>query len=314
MLSQKPYITLHIQTSSLPFEVYVNGAPVTADETGSDADITWPINNMLHPWRENEIAILVWTNELDDGSIGFEPGAQATLSVMLQQAGALQEPGRTIGNLHFEADKLRDARATEGSSPSGRYDSARDLASSAAGDVVIGAPFVRELNKEVGLLMVARTFVIPLPLPEWEFFSSEQVATLNNGETAQTEVLYSELLAAYEELWKKLKAGELDSVMPYFEERSRNTDRAFFLAAGTTQQRLRSSLQEAMADSSLQLGSLKTDGFWTLNVGPTQRLMRLVWGDHSSAIIRFADKEYAGVATTYPLTFRKQGSRYIIAL
>jgi hypothetical protein len=100
--------------------------------------------------------------------------------------------------------------------------------------------------------------------------------------------------------------------MPLFEERSRNTDRAFYLKPGTTQQRLRESLVDVLKDRSLTLQPIKADDYWSLEIGPGGRLMRLVKGAHSSAILRFQDKD--GLSHVFPVTFRRKNGRYVIAL
>lgn len=313
MFSNKPYVTLHIEFESLPHEVYVNGAPVSADTSGSPTDETWPINHLLKRWGDNEIALRLTPYEGADGKPEYSEDAKAKLTVLVQQADALDKPGRELATLSFSGKDAFTAQATAGSSPAGKFDTEKQLAESANGDLEVG-PARAERRNKVGGLKVSRTLNMIMPLPEWEFLRSDTVPTFDEGPTAEGEALYESLLSAYDEIWKGLQSGKLDSIMPLFEERSRNVDRAFYLAPGTTIKALRETFETAIHDSSLRLAPVRQKGYWTMEVGTTGRLMRLVGGDNSRAILRCEDREFPGQATVWPITFRKQGSRFIVAL
>lgn len=307
-----PYLTLRIETDSMPYGVYVNGAPLTADETGGPANETWPINHMLRSGA-NEIALLTPPYETDDGKSAFDKKARATLTVMVQEAGHLDRPGIPLMELCFVGERAGTESATNGSSPEGQFDSSRQFIADKSGDVIVNKPRVRTINDD-GVLLISRAFAVGLSLPEWEFLGvkTDVVPTLYEGTATQAEKLYAGLFAAYEEIWNGLRTGNIDAIMPLFEERSRNTDRAMYLTPGTTQQRLKESFVEVLRDRTMTLQPIKVEGFWSLDVGPGGRLMRLVTGAHSSAILRFEDKD--GLSVVYPVTFRRKGGRYIVAL
>jgi hypothetical protein len=305
-----PYFSLRIQAESLPIAVEVNTAPLMEDRTGSVTDETWPINHMLRASGDNEIS--VQPAQYDDGGKGvFRRGAKVTLTVLVQEAGHLDRPGMPITKLCFIAAHAGTPHATDGSTPEGQFDSSRQLAPSKDGDIGVGKPKVRVLNAE-GVLFVSRTFSAALPIREWEFLSSDVLPDIYNGQNPEAERTYDALLAAYEVIWKGLKSGNVDSIMPLFEERSTNTDRAFYLAPGTTQRKLKESFERVTHDPTLTLNPIRTDRYWELDIAPGGRLMRLVFGAHSSAILRFDDKD--GLSTVYPVTFRRKGGKYIIAL
>ena len=308
-----PYFSLRIQTESLPYRVHVNGAPLTADASGGPANETWPINHMLRSSGENEIALLAPPYEDDHGKGAFEKTAKATLTVLVQEAGQLDKPGLPVMKLCFVGSRAGTPRATEGSSPEGRFDSTREFTSSKTGDVSVGKPTVRALNAQ-GVLWISRTFSANLGLPEWEFLTSDVMPNFleDAPSEAEAERIYADLLAAYETVWKGLKSGNIDSILPLFEERSRNTDRAFYLNPGTTQQRLKDSFLEVLKDRSMSLQPIRIEDFWPIETAPRGRLVRLVTGEHSSAILRFEDKD--GLSLVYPVTFRRKGGKYIIAL
>jgi hypothetical protein len=216
-----------------------------------------------------------------------------------------------ITKLCFVGAHAGTPRATIGSTPDGQFDSSRQLAPSNNGDIGVGKPKVRALNK-AGVLFVSRTFSAALPIREWQFLSSDVLPDIYNEPTPEAERTYDELLSAYEVIWKGLKSGNIDSILPLFEERSTNTDRAFYLPPGTTQRKLKESFERVTRDPTLTLKPIRTDRHWELDIAPGGRLMRLVFGPHSSAILRYDDKD--GLSTVYAVTFRRKGNRYIIAL
>jgi hypothetical protein len=308
---QNPYFSLHVQTESLPYRVHVNGAPLTADATGGAASETWPINHMLRHSGSNEIALLAPPYENDEGRGAYDESAKATLTVLAQEAGHLDRPGVALMKLCFVGAHAGTLRVTEGSSPDGTFDSSKQFASSKNGDVTVGKPNVRALNRQ-GVLWVSRAFSVQTALPAWEFLNSDVMPTFYDGVTAEGRRTYEELLSAYEAVWNGFSTGDIDSILPLFEERSRNTDRAFYLTPGTTQQRLKESIVEVLQDRSMSLQPVRIDGYWSIEVGPGGRLMRLVTGEHSSAILRFEDKD--GLSHVFPVTFRRKNGRYVIAL
>ncbi|MEY4583360.1 MAG: hypothetical protein RL701_8063 [Pseudomonadota bacterium] len=312
MFAQKPYVTVFVEAQSVPFEVHVNGAPVTSNPGASSRE-TYPVNQLLRPWGDNEISVLAPPYTLPDGTSGYEDAASVTVTVLVQETGSLDKPGVPVCTLSFHGKTARTPQATEGSSPVGKFDSARKLEPNDRGDVVIGPPRVQKINS-AGVLLVSRTFAMPMPLPEWEFLRSDLVPLELEGPTPAGDVLYEQLIAAYDLVWQGLKTGDVDKVLPLFEERSRNTDAAFYLFAGTTQKKLKALLEEAVHDPSLALQPIKADESWVMDVCPTARLMRLVTRPHSGAILRFEDITAPGLATTVPITFRKQGERFVIAL
>jgi hypothetical protein len=314
LLVNKPYFTLRVQGNSLPYSVYVNGAPVTADYTWGVSDETWPINQFMRGMGDNEVSVVVLAGELDSGAWGIDPEGDITLTLLVQNASDLRQPGVTVGTLRFQGKLAGSAQATEGSSPHGRLDSSRRFEPEAAGDVVASPVQVKSASSR-GALHISRSFDMLLPFPEWEFLRSDRVTPCFEVEmTPEAQKLHEQLLNAYEEIWKAFQARDVDRVLGFYEERSRNTDAAYYLPSGTTHARLKTAIEEAFEDRSHELGRIRTDDGWLLDIGPSGQLMRLVQGNHASAILRFAPKQQPGLRTVFATTFRKKGDRFVVAL
>jgi hypothetical protein len=311
MFAGKPYVTLRIQAESMPFQVHVNDAPVSYSQTGGPADETYPINQFLNAWGDNVFSILAipWTQA--DDTHRFDEPAFIKVTVLVQEAGALDKPGVAIGTLAFRGKHGNTPQALEESSSAGTFDSAKQLAESSRGDVVVGQPHIRRFTS-AETLIASRTIAMPMPLPQWEFLRSDKIVFDLDIDRPSDVELYEQVLAAYEVVWKGLKAGQVDAILSLFEERSRNNDAAFYLPPGTSQAKLKALLEEACHDPGLQLRALHREEPWTLDVGPGQRTVRFMTGPQGSAALRFTDD--VGLSTALPITFRKQGERFIIAL
>ncbi len=126
---------------------------------------------------------------------------------------------------------------------------------------------------------------------------------------------YYEILGAYDVIWQALKQRDVERIMPFFAERSREMDEALYAVPGTTNERLRAALERALENPDLVLATIQPDeeGFWPYEVSPTRQLTRIIVGDHASGLIRFEYKEAPGYRTGFPIAFRKERGKYIIA-
>ena len=313
MLNGKPYLSAAVEAASVPYAVYVNGAFVAMDRSGGPANETWPINHYLRDGR-NELAIVVnsWLDE-QGSSLGFAKDASVQVTLRVRAGSETDGPTYDIARLKFAAAGLRDEAALQGSSAAGRLDSAHGFEPASTGDVAVYTPRIEQLSPE-GDRLVRMEFDVPLAFSDPAFLSSDVSKTTYQMSEDEALSAYAELLSAYEVVWKALAKHDYDKIMPMFEERSRETDRALYLPAGTTQRSLRNFFEKELADSEQQLAPLRPNsGYWTLDVSPNGRLMRLSWGDHGSAIIRLVNKEYSGLITEIPIVFRKDKGRLIVA-
>lgn len=172
MLAGKPYLSLGIEAETIVYDVYVNGAFVSADFDGKPARETRPINHFLRSGK-NELTVMIVPWELDDGKRGFLSSHRIELKLLVQQAGALEAPAQTIGSLVFTGAGS-GPEATKESTPSGMLDSTRNFERSSAGDVSWGPVQIRAINDD-GAMLVSRQFTLPVPFLDWEFLRSDSV-------------------------------------------------------------------------------------------------------------------------------------------
>lgn len=313
MLQDKPYLSLRVETEDVPFYVYVNGGLVTVDESGTAANETWPINQLLRSGT-NEVSMLVFPYAGEEGQpASYSAASKVTLTLLVRQADDAESPEHQVSVLRFSGSEATKSDPSAGSSPPGTRDSRQGFAPSAQGDVTIGP--VRVERDPSGMMRVTQTLRMPLPFLEWDFFRSDDVGSLYELTEEQTVVRYEELLSAYEVVWRYLRAKDVDGLMPLFEERSREVDRAMYREPGTTQRRLREAFESALHNPKVKLMPVRTGnkGYWNHDVGPTGKLMLLGRGDRMSPMIRFENKQSAAYATVFQILFRKQGNKYIIA-
>ena len=88
-----------------------------------------------------------------------------------------------------------------------------------------------------------QNFTIPNNLPLWAFFNSDEV--FNEPELSEDEfwALSAKLRDHLKIIQDKIIAGKLDEVMPLFEERNNELDKAFYYSSGVMEAKLRDSFE-----------------------------------------------------------------------
>lgn len=311
VLSEKPYLSVRIEAESIRYSVSLNGAFIAANNKGSPANETYPVNHFARSGG-NELAVVLNAWELADGKVGFDATDKIKVTLIVQQAGALEAPPLVIGSLVFSGARA-GAEAVNESTPPGELDSTREFAAASSGDVRWGAVQIAPLN-DGGTLLVSRQVSLPLPFLDWDFLRSDSVPLPFGWDDAKWREAHDELLKPYEVIWNALRDRDVERLMPLFEERSRETDRAFFRAPGTTQNKLREAFEQTLGDPDMKLRPLRPkNGLWYYEVGPSGKLMRLTYGPFSNGIILFEDVTAPALRTEFPIAFRKSGDRYVVA-
>ena len=107
-----------------------------------------------------------------------------------------------------------------------------------------------------GVVEYEQDFTIPNNLPLWAFFNSDEVA----NEPDLSEEAFWELSAELRDHLKiiqdKIIAGDIDDIMPLFEERNNELDKAFYYSSGVMEAKLRDSFEEDIT----QLNMLELKG------------------------------------------------------
>lgn len=315
MLPRKPYISLKLESEYVPFEVFVNGAFVTTDLSGTASSETWPINQYLRS-GSNQFALLLYTWQLKPGEPAtIDPRAKVLVRVLVRDFDQPEGHEYELATVAFDGAEHGKPDATAKSSAPGELDSRQGFERARShGDVTIGPVGVQEVDID-GKVLITRDISMSLPFPEWAFLRSETSAPTYAFKTeAEIEPHYRELMAAYERVWSLLQARQYTDLIPLFEERSREIDQSTYQPLGSTMERLRASFQTALNDASLELAPIQpTKGTWKYDAGPSGKLRRLSRGAHSAAIIRFVQKNDRRFATGFPIAFRKESGKFIVS-
>ena len=159
-------------------------------------------------------------------------------------------------------------------------------------------------------LQVTRTCELPLPFPEWAFFSGDEISALRDMSDEEFQKATEDLYRATEAIKAHLKSGAMDEAMKAFSERNKELDQAFFREAGTTEAHLRTTLGKAIADPKRSFKDVP-QGSAQLEVAPGGRLARLIGASSRQPILAFVDDQQTGTES-YDLLFRRQGDAWTI--
>ena len=234
MLNGKPLISVQLDLEGCAYDLYVNGGRVAADMSGAPARERHPINHWLRSGRNHlELVVVKWEGQPD--------ACEGKVEVLVGDAErADAEPVRLLTLAHSAVGTAAGS-PTRGSSPAGAFDSADGFRPSERGDVVVEPVEAGRLQGQAEHVHAfSRTFELGLPLPEWAFFRSERMkqSCLYEG-PEQFRPEYDALLAAYQELWSLLSRRDVGDFLDACEERSRETDAAYYKKPGETRERLR---------------------------------------------------------------------------
>jgi hypothetical protein len=309
MLLGKPVFSLRVDMEHCAHVVYVNGGLVRQSLEQTPIHAEYPVNHWLRSGKNDiEVHMLKWEGEPDDCNV------QVTLRRRETKPPVDTVPLTLLTLMHDAKNAPRNA-PTQGSSPSGAFYSGTGQAVN-NGDLRVGAASVQALTGRWSQVhILSRSFEIPLPFPEWAFFRGErQILEWEFESEQQQQALYSSLLATYQDLHGMLSSGDVDAFVAACEERSRETDLAYFKTIGDTRASLRKHLVSAMNDSTLELASLDVPPHeaWTYTVGSAGTLVALTQGNRASSILRFQARDDTPFSMVFPVVFRKEHQRYIV--
>ena len=111
------------------------------------------------------------------------------------------------------------------------------------GDVSVSDVSIARVPEYECAMVYERKIEIPSSLPLWSFFSSENLPNYDALPDVQYYSARDELFAEYETLQNAIANGDVDFILSKARERSQETDTAFYLEPGTTESKLRVSLQ-----------------------------------------------------------------------
>ncbi|MCP4475291.1 MAG: hypothetical protein GY821_12155, partial [Gammaproteobacteria bacterium] len=126
---------------------------------------------------------------------------------------------------------------------------------------------------------------------------------------ADYEVVLDELFAIYMKIQNALASGDIEPILPMFDERNRETDAAFYKTPGATAARLREAMLKNISSDDVDLAELLPDYLSiTLEEG-NMRLVSLMREGFTNAV----GYDYkGGGSTSYPITLRREDGQWII--
>jgi len=305
ILDDKPLFTVDVEGFNLAYSVIVNGVRVYVEHNHSgQVNLTVPVNHFMHP-KENYFALDVVPPEPGDP---FKPNARVKATLNVHNLGNSDQKV-AIATIVFSENSQAEGEPNRGSSAAGRYLVKESLEEHPEGSVVVGEVEPKASSNYEGSVLYERKLIIPNALPLWAFFSSDE---LPDYFTIPDEEYYPELenlLQEYLKVQSALDTGDIDSVMPLFDERNRETDLAFYREPGTTEQGIRESLIESANSDNLKLSELTAD-MVHLIPEENRKLVKLLRADEGPAV--GLDLVEGQGAIVYDMVFRRENGEWIL--
>lgn len=305
-LKNKPYFTLDINGFGTKVLADVNGfnAYHSFDSQGQ-ITTTLPINHMMSP-DDNMITLIILPNSRGE-SINPSANMEITLKVAPKEN---REDSVPIASIKFEGHHSNPDLYIKNSSSSGKFDPSNGMREATDGTVIVEDIYHTEMPIYKGGIIYTRKFHTPNSLPRWAFFKSDELPTQFSLNVESERELREEIFPEYMKIHDALKNKKLDSIMPLFEERSREIDQAFYFTEGTTQAKLEFALSEALENPDYELVSLEPR-MVSSHIERNNKLMSLK-RKRSKAAIAFNDNANSS-SETYDIIFRKQNGKWIIS-
>ncbi len=314
ILQKKPVFELKVDVFGTTHYIDVNGVTVLRD-VGEDSQtsVVLPINHWMRS-GENRISVDVFPAKRDKE---LNPNSYIRLALTVHDR---NEPDKvfTVATLNFSGTRDVNKSQVGASSPSGIYASAKEFKEDKNGDVEVYDVIVRPRETFTGALIIERKINIPNALPLWAFFNSEEMPdyqALYSADDEKYDKAMMPLFAEYEKIQNALARKDVDSILPMFDERNRETDMAFYLDPGTTATRMKEALTECIQDlkeNKRELVNLRMRGV-DYHLEDNKKLVSLRRNRMAHAIVfNFINEKDALGAERYPMYFRYQNGKYIL--
>ncbi len=279
------------------YRVYVNGVEVYRENSSaSQVTTSIPLNQWMRA-GDNSLKLIVLPSKKNT-PINVKSEVNAELYV--HNDGMEQE--YRLGGFNFkglgyisEADLLEYRLETE----LFRLDNEGELL---AQDVEIAEDTIFD-----GVIEYKQILTIPNNLPLWAFFNSDDVINESYLLDEEFWALSAEMRDHLEMIQDKLIAGNIDEVMPLFEERNNELDKAFYYSSGVMEAKLRDSFEEDIS----QLSMLELKGRNVKYVSEKNlKLAAILRTQKGAAIVgNFIDSQGS---IEFPIMFRKDDGEWII--
>jgi len=304
MLLDKPYFTLRLNVRDCPYTVEMNGAMVNKDKQGQSSTVNIPVNHWMRSGT-NELTLSILTFK---GKRPISTDALCEVNLQVRPDGGTEAQTVTISRLVFSSKMASVGKGIEESSSAGQYDSKHQFLAGRNGDVTISAATIGPLPDDDKSKLVRQTISLQTPFPEWAFFKSDALPEVDTLADAEYVRYVESLVVYYKRIYDALKSKNVDSILPMFEERNRETDQAFYFPAGTTAKKIAKALKSAANDPDLELLGGVTEENLMTRTHDNFKLIELVRNDGDAIVFNIR----GGGSESYPIIFRKQGDKWII--
>ena len=297
ILNKKPVFTMKIHGFGTRYRVYVNGIEVYRENSSaSQVTTSIPLNQWMRA-GENSLKLIVLPSKKNT-PINVKSEVNAELYVHNDE----EEKQYRLGGFNFkglgdipESELLGYRLETE----LFRRDNEGEL-------IAQGVEITKDTIFD-SVVEYNQILTIPNNLPLWAFFSSDDV--LNESDLSDEEfwALSAELRDHLKMIQDKLIAGAVDEVMPLFEERNNELDKAFYYSSGVMEAKLRDSFEVDIT----QLNMLELKG---RNVKydseDNLKLAAILRSQKGAAIVgNYIDSQGS---IEFPIMFRQEDGKWII--
>ncbi len=296
ILNKKPVFTMKIHGFGTRYRVYVNGV-VMYKEKSSASQVTTsiPLNHWMKS-GENELKIVVYPSKK-----GTPINEKSEVNAELYVHNDEMEQQYRLGGFNFkglghiaESDLLEYRLETE------LFKHNED------GELIAQDVEVTEDTIFDGVIEYKQILTIPNNLPLWAFFDSEELPNEPDLSEEDFWVLSAELRDHLKSIQDKITAGNIDEVMPLFEERNSELDKAFYYSNGVMEAKLRDSFETDIP----QLDMLPITGKSVGYTNEHNNKMASVYRDGEPAMTGNY-KDLSG-SLEFPIMFRKDNGEWII--
>lgn len=296
ILNKKPVFTMKIHGFGTRYRIYINNIKVYEEKNGaSQVTTSIPLNHWMRA-GENSLKLLVYPNN-EEAPINEKSEVNAEIYVHNDEA----DEQYKIGGFNFKGLGQINRSALEG------YRLEAELFKhDEKGEVIAHEVSIAKDTVLVGSYEYEQIFIIPSNLPLWAFFKSDDLP--NEPDLSEEEFweLSAELRDHLKIIQDKLIAGNVDEVMPLFDERNNELDKAFYYTNGVMEAKLRDAFETDIP----QLDMLPITGKMVGYINEHNKKLASVYRDGEPAVTGNY-KEGSG-SLEFPIMFRKQDGKWII--
>lgn len=298
ILNKKPVFTMKIHGFGTRYRIHINGVEVYRENSSaSQVTTSIPLNHWMRA-GENSLKLIVLPSKKNT-PINEKSEVSAELYVHNDE---MEEQQYRIGGFNFKGlGHIRESDLLE-------YRLEAELFKrDDEGEVIAQDVEITEDTVFDGVIEYKQIFTIPNSLPLWAFFNSDDVPNepdLSEEEFwALSEKIQNQLISIREHL----VSGDVDKILPLFEERNNELDKAFYYSSGVMEAKLRDSFEVDIP----QLDMLNIQNKHVAYENEENMKLASVYRKNKGAAISGNYKEGSG-SVKFPIMFRKQDGKWII--